>query len=476
MKTNILVLTQDAYDEIARALFDDEIEHMLFGGAGLSEGGGGRRILLRRLDHPNPERDYVFQARAGVSLQPDAVVRVLHRFNNHPVFIDFHNHPTPNPSFSATDDNGADIQYQVLQDLVPGSPLLLQVVFGPDGSFQGRLTGPGLGDGRHWEPLNEILITGADGIRRFSPWQTHEEEDELARSWIRERHVRTLPLMGERPLYELARLRIAVVGVGGIGSAVVQMAKFIFPRLTIIDADRIEVSNLGRLYGATTDDDGELKVDVMAREIHRYDTSADVKTVARHYPSAEADAALHDCDVIIACVDNLLARYELALYAARHHKILVETGTGCSMRDGKIYAVGGQVRLQVPGGPCLSCLNLDTDRLELEQATQDKRATGYIEGTNETPGEIVTTNTAIATFAMRHVLALLSGHLPPPVPTYFYYDEARARVLDLSATYMRRPDCPICGTDDLALAGWGDRLPEALRLDLSEPQDALYEA
>jgi molybdopterin/thiamine biosynthesis adenylyltransferase len=445
---------------------------MAFGGAAISESPERRSFLLRLIHRPAPA-DYEYQGPTAVRLSPDGVCRVMAAVHGHPVLVDMHNHLWPNPTFSGTDDVGARVQYRLLQDLAPGS-ILVQLVFGPDGSFQARWTAPAHYSG--WQPLDAIKVVGPHGVRRLTPWDAPADPtgDRLA-EWARGRHVRTLPIIGEPALLDTCRMRVGIVGLGGTGSAFLAQAKFFFRHFALIDHDHVEESNLGRLFGAVSSDAREAvpKVDVARRELRCFDPTIAVEAVMDPFPGATAMEPLKACDVIVAGVDNNLARYALAEFAARHLKILVEMGSGLEMREGRVTAMGCQVRLQAPGGPCLVCLNLPIADLESPEVTREKVRSGYLRGTDLTPGEVVTTNMAAATLALRNLLGLLGGHLPRPVPTYLFYDELQPAVLDLSAHYPQRMDCPICGPGAFSIVAWGDRLPASLVL--SDPPAVIAE-
>ena len=463
-----LTVTEGHWKAVQDALQDVTTEHMAVAGAGLSESDDGCRFLARRLHLPG-EEDYDFQSAGGVRLTADAVAEIMTDLHEHPVLVDMHNHPTANPRFSSTDDDGARVQYELLQDFHPGAVLAQLVFGGPNGGFQGRYTEPGLYP--EWKSIDTVEVIGQeDGISRHLPWDVHGNQDSLAERWTRGRHVRTIPIIGDVSLHEIAKLRLGIVGLGGTGSIFLQQAKFYFPRLTLVDDDHVEESNMGRLFGATRQDATGMapKAKVAARELRRFDPEVEVETVPDRFPSPRAKEALKGCDVIACCVDNDRARYRLAEFCGRHMKVLVEMGSGLQMEDGDVTSVGCQSRLQVPGGPCLSCLNLRQDTIEFGVTIESKRESGYIEDSDLTPGEVVTTNSTAATLSMRNLLALLGGHLPRPVPTYVFYDEMEPLIMDLTDQYPAREECVICSeANDDSVFGWGDQLPD--RLQIADP-------
>ena len=475
METTLTVLEQD-WTHLLAVLVDAKVEHMAFGGAGVSSVPGGRDLLLRYLHRPEPH-EYEFQTGGGVRLSPDGVCRVMAQVREYPVLVDIHNHLGAKPGFSITDDQGAEVQYQILQDFSPGA-VLVQLVFGSDGCFLARWTEPD----RYpdWHRLDGIKVVGTHGIRRLKPWDapTQSADGRLVQ-WARRRHLRTLPLFGEQPLVETCQERVGIVGLGGTGMDFLTLARFFFRSFVLVDPDRVEESNLGRLPGACESDarHAVLKVEVAKRELRRVDPDIEVQAVAAKFPAYEATEALKSCSVVVAGVDNNRARYSLAEYATRHMKILLDMGSGLEMRDGRVTSAGSQVRAQIPGGPCLVCLNLPIAQLEFETTTEQKVQNGYLRGTDLTPGEVITTNMTVATLALRNLLALLGGHLPRPVPTYLFYDEMQPLLIDLSSQYPRRDGCPMCHWGASSMAAWGDRLPSWLTLaEPSVSDEEVYHA
>lgn len=466
-KTRLTIRTPD-FERIRRALFDARTEHMAFGLAGIRSGSGTQTFLLRELIFPTLDA-YEFQAAGGVRLSPAGVCQVMNAVREYPVLVDMHNHVVTQPRFSGTDNAEAKVQYRILQDFSRGA-ILLQIVFGPDGTFQARWTEPS--SYPQWRSLDELRVVGPGGMSGLHPWNEASEGqryDEIE-TWAKSRHSRTLPIIGERPLHAIAGTRLGIVGLGGTGSAFLAQARFFFRDLVLVDNDIVEKSNLGRLFGAFPDDadNGVAKVEVMARELRRHDPAIRVVTVAERFPGERSIEVLKECDAIVACVDNNLARYNLAEFAARHLIPLVEMGCGLEMRDGRVASLGCQVRFQVPGGPCLACLNLPLADLEAEETTAEKVRSGYIRGTDLTPGEIVHTNSTAASIAMRNLLAYLGGHLPRPVPAFVAYDEVRVQLYDFTPSFPAREDCPLCGSGEASIAGWGDHLPVRLTLTSSD--------
>lgn len=81
--------------------------------------------------------------------------------------------------------------------------------------------------------------------------------------------ARTLMLLGREALERLSQTKVAVFGLGGVGSACCEaLARGGIGHLLLIDNDTVSPSNLNRQLVATVDRIGEKKTEAMAARIH----------------------------------------------------------------------------------------------------------------------------------------------------------------------------------------------------------------
>lgn len=110
----------------------------------------------------------------------------------------------------------------------------------------------------------------------------------------------------EEALRALARLTVAVLGVGAIGGAVaVQLATAGVRTLRLVDDDHVEPSNLHRQHLYTTGDVGTPKVTAAARRLREHEPEAAIDPVPRRLSSA-ADVAevIKGADLVVNTVDT----------------------------------------------------------------------------------------------------------------------------------------------------------------------------
>ncbi|MFN8052786.1 MAG: ThiF family adenylyltransferase [Acidimicrobiales bacterium] len=128
----------------------------------------------------------------------------------------------------------------------------------------------------------------------------------------REGHDRDIRALGEAGARALASLRVGVVGVGGTGSAVVEMPAWLGVRdFVLVDPDNLERSNLSRVFGSSPTDVGDAKVTVAAAAIRRIAPDARVRSVKGSVVDRVATLELADRDVVFGCTDDHLGRLVL---------------------------------------------------------------------------------------------------------------------------------------------------------------------
>ncbi|NLL82960.1 MAG: tRNA threonylcarbamoyladenosine dehydratase [Lentisphaerae bacterium] len=124
---------------------------------------------------------------------------------------------------------------------------------------------------------------------------------------------RTERLLGSAAIKRLATARVAVFGIGGVGSyAVEALTRSGIGHLLLVDADTITLSNLNRQLHATHQTIGLPKVTVMAQRVKTINPHATVDTRQLFYlPENAASIELHTFDYIIDAIDTITAKVEL---------------------------------------------------------------------------------------------------------------------------------------------------------------------
>lgn len=132
-----------------------------------------------------------------------------------------------------------------------------------------------------------------------------------------EQHSRTAMLLGDEAVETLARARVAVFGIGGVGGYVAEaLARAGVGALDLIDSDTVSVSNINRQIIALHSTVGRLKVEVMAERIRDINPDCRVRTFPLFYLPDTADQFdFSNYDYIADAVDTVSAKIDLAVRA-----------------------------------------------------------------------------------------------------------------------------------------------------------------
>lgn len=158
--------------------------------------------------------------------------------------------------------------------------------------------------------------------------ESFEEEYRLHR-----RFDRMGRLVGDEAMRALFRSHVMVIGLGGVGSwAAESLARSGVGRLTLVDFDKVCVTNANRQLAALKSTVGRFKAEVLAERLREVNPQARVDGLPRFYSEATAEELLAEPpDYVVDAIDNLTAKcHLLATCAAKG--IPVVTSTGASGR------------------------------------------------------------------------------------------------------------------------------------------------
>lgn len=147
----------------------------------------------------------------------------------------------------------------------------------------------------------------------------------------KEEMSRTAMLLGNAAIEKLARARVAVFGVGGVGGYICEaLARAGVGALDLFDNDAVSLSNINRQIIALHSTLGRPKVEVMRERILDINPNCQVQTHEVFYLPENADDYPLDCYTYIAdAVDTVSAKIELAVRAERAGVPLIASmGTG----------------------------------------------------------------------------------------------------------------------------------------------------
>ena len=151
---------------------------------------------------------------------------------------------------------------------------------------------------------------------------------------MEERFSRTALLIGENGVERLRKSRVAVFGVGGVGSFTVEaLARLGVGGITLVDSDTVAESNLNRQLIALNSNIGRYKVDVARERVLDINPEAEVEALRMFYlpeNAGEFDVSRFDC--IVDAIDTVSAKIDLIVRAnAAGVPIVSSMGTGNKM-------------------------------------------------------------------------------------------------------------------------------------------------
>ena len=132
---------------------------------------------------------------------------------------------------------------------------------------------------------------------------------------------RTKLLLGADGLAKLAAARVAVFGIGGVGSfAAEALCRSGIGHFLLVDSDTVDVSNLNRQIHATIKTVGQKKTDVMRARMLEINPAADVRTRCEFYGPDHAEAFFDEpLDYIVDAVDTVTAKISLVVEAGKRN-------------------------------------------------------------------------------------------------------------------------------------------------------------
>lgn len=233
-----------------------------------------------------------------------------------------------------------------------------------------------------------------------------------------------LPAFGGAGQAKLKAGHVAIVGAGGIGCpAITYLAAAGVGRLTIIDHDHVERSNLHRQPLFTDADIGAPKADIAAAAARRINPHVEAVPVVRRLDADNAEALLAGASLILDGCDNFATRLAVNRTAVALRIPLLSAAIG---------AFEGQVALYEgwrADSPCYACLvGDDPDRPGINCAEQ-----GVI---GPLPG-------MIGTMAALEAVRALTGWGRPLTGRLAIVDMVERRWREIGVP--KEPECPICG-------------------------------
>lgn len=258
--------------------------------------------------------------------------------------------------------------------------------------------------------IPKISIIGSS-ITFFFPDNCNNNSDEF--------HKRFSQTFGKQTTNLLSKLKIGVVGVSGTGSPTAEMLyRLNIGTLVLVDSDKVEIKNLGRIYNTSRKDVGKFKVKVIAKAFKKHALGTKVIALNTTTNDSRAIRELSQCDVIFGCVDTHSGRAFLDSLCNYYLIPVFDIGVKL-VADG----LGGisdccySINYIKPGYSTLLSRNvinqatIESEDLKYSDPEEynNRLSEKYIKGVNEDSPAVISINTMAASTAVNDFLARIHG-------------------------------------------------------------------
>ena len=168
----------------------------------------------------------------------------------------------------------------------------------------------------------------------------------------------------EENLKILSKIRIGIVGMGGIGCPLSQyLVNSGIKELLLVDGDRVEKSNLNRQILFNSNDIGKKKVDVAKEKLKLINTECKINNIDKNIDSLNLNS-LKECSIIVDATDNWLTSKLLNEYCLKNSINFLYSSAG--RHDLQIIIFNNS---KTTDHLCLNCIFPNKDDVDLPRCT-----------------------------------------------------------------------------------------------------------
>lgn len=265
---------------------------------------------------------------------------------------------------------------------------------------------------------------------------------------MKNRYDRNIKFFGKMGQDIIGRTRVAIVGIGGIGTHVVQqLAHLGVKTIVLIDKEKFDKTNSNRYVGSTNDDLINLpfKVEIGKRIINSINPEIEVITINKTLVSDEAYCEIIKSDYVFGCIDREGIRFILNELCSAYDIPYFDLATDIVSSDSLRY--GGRISCNLDGKACLHCMEI----LDIEEVQRDLGGADNLALENAIYGvkknvlgaagpSVVSINGVIASFAITEFIVSITK-IRKPVTLATYRAQESKVLVSIDKT---RSDCYYC--------------------------------
>lgn len=212
----------------------------------------------------------------------------------------------------------------------------------------------------------------------------------------------------------LSRSSATVIGAGGLGSPVIYyLASAGIRNLKIVDADKVEITNLNRQFLHFEADLNKNKARSAGEKINQFNSDINVRVYETEIDDKSIGSIIHGSDIVLSCVDNIETRFIINRECVKQKIPMVDGGVG---------NFNGYVLTVIPGTtPCYSCI--------FDSQTASKL--GVFGAGAGVVGSLMATQAIKVLLGVKQGLEMLYIDL-----NYFEFQKIYSNI---------NPECPVCG-------------------------------
>ena len=192
--------------------------------------------------------------------------------------------------------------------------------------------------------------TGGQAVPAHDHHQHHQHYQDDRHTGLRPDYSRQMSLrqVGAAGQARLRASSVLVIGCGGLGVPVMSyLAGAGIGRMTLVDADTLEPSNLHRQTLYALAEVGQPKAQLAAERMRALNPEIEVRAITARLDVGSAPDLITQHDVVVDCTDNFTTKFLLNDLCVKLRKPLVVAS---------VYQYEGQLQVVRPDGACLRCI------------------------------------------------------------------------------------------------------------------------